>query len=65
MGAALRSCGPGSATGGRRHTQLDLSIHFQAVCFLSFFPQEANAWDCALAPRLYLARAGCRMLKAR
>ena len=27
-------------------------------------PQEANAWDCALAPRLYLARAGCRMLKA-
>jgi glutathione S-transferase len=25
--------------------------------------QEPNAWDVALAPRLYLARVGCRALK--
>lgn len=25
--------------------------------------QEVDAWDCALAPRLYLAREGCRLLK--
>ncbi|KAI3427360.1 hypothetical protein D9Q98_010276 [Chlorella vulgaris] len=61
------SAAPGSSEEGQARSELQAQLQAieQAVTNESPFVggQDVCAYDCALAPRLYLARQGCKLLK--